>query len=120
MNAARWILFVMSGAGALGALAYVVRLWLDWNDVREAGMLTEDLVAAWNSKFRQSFGLCVMLCCLTGFSLTPVENQALRFVFIFALALVADWKVFKMFTDRFHADLQIARKRKEEDDAAFQ
>lgn len=118
MNVFRWILFFIAGAGALGALAYLIRLWLDWNDVRNS--MTEDLAAAWNSKFRQSFGLCLSLFCVTGFALTPATNQFLRFLFVLAIALIGDWKVFKMFTDRFRADLQVARKKKEEDDAAFE
>jgi len=112
-------LFLVAGPGALGALAYLVRLWLDWKEARQLGVLDDELAAAWKSKFRQSAGLCAILFCVVAFSLTSFENILLRYLLVLAIAIIGDWKVFKMFTDRFHADLQVAKKKQEEDDAAF-
>jgi hypothetical protein len=110
VDTARWLLFVVSGVGSVGAVVFVARLWWDWTAARNLHLLDRDFAVAWRAKFRQSMGLSVILICITAFALSSIyspDGRGWRWLLLMIASAVGDWKVYRLFTDRFDAEVRV-------------
>lgn len=112
----RWALFVVAGAGVVMNAIMLHRLNSDIREARDLGLIDCERSLAIRARRRQSVGLLVIAGCMALSALFDAGSGVARLLVFFA-ALVIDWKSWRLYGDRFNADVMAAeRLRRERED----
>jgi hypothetical protein len=112
----RWPLLIVAGVGVVLNLIMLVRLNRHVAAARELALIDQERALAVRSRRRQSIGLLVILLCLSASAFFSAGSGLAR-LFVFLVAIVADWKSARLFVDRFNADVMAAeRLRRDRED----
>lgn len=109
----RWALFVVAGVGVMMNAVMVYRLNCDIAKARDLGLIDCERSKAIRARRRQSWGLLVIATCMTLSAFFDAGAGVAR-TLIFIAAFVIDWKSWRLYVDRFDADVMAAERLRRE------
>lgn len=104
----RWGLVIVAGVGVVLNLIMVSRLQADIREARRYALLDGDLAVALRARRRQSWALLIVAVCIAASAVFDPGTGIARLL-IFIAACTVDWKSWKLFGDRFDADVMVSR-----------